>query len=54
MIHNYLDNLTVEELLKYVATGSGFDVVIRNGHVQALVPKTQEQKQEDPKDGGEV
>lgn len=36
-IHNYLDNLTIEEVLKYAA--QGFEFRIENGHVQAMVMK---------------
>ena len=36
-IHNYLDNLTIEEILKYAA--QGFEIVIRDGHVQAMILK---------------
>lgn len=45
MIHNYLDHLTIEDCLKYAAMG--FEFVIENGHVQAMVLK----KQEAPEDG---
>ena len=45
MIYNYLDNLTIEEVMKYAAMG--FEFVIENGHVQSMVLK----KQEAPEDG---
>ena len=40
MIHNYLDHLTIEDCLKYAA--QGFEFVIKDGHVQAMVLKKQE------------
>jgi hypothetical protein len=43
-IHNYLDHLTVEEVLKYAA--QGFEFIIADGHVQAMV-----MKKEDSQDG---
>lgn len=39
-IHNYLDHLTVDEVLRYVA--QGFELVINDGHVQALVMRKEE------------
>lgn len=40
-IHNYLDNLTIEEVLKYAA--QGFELIINDGHVQAMVLRKEEQ-----------
>ncbi len=36
-IFNYLDCLTVEDVLRYAALG--FEFTIENGHVQAMVLK---------------
>lgn len=33
-IYNYLDHLTVEEVLKYAA--QGFEFIIADGHVQGM------------------
>ena len=44
MIYNYLDCLTIEDCLKYAAMG--FEFVIENGHVQAMVLKKQEAPEE--------
>ena len=41
-IHNYLDHLTVDEVLKYVA--QGFELVINDGHIQALILKREEEQ----------
>ena len=43
-IFNYLDSLTVEDVLKYAA--QGFEFIIENGHVQAMVLR-----REDHQDG---
>ena len=40
-IHNYLDHLTIEEILKYYA--EGFELVINDGHVQRLISTKEEQ-----------
>ena len=34
MIHNYLDKLTIEEIIKYAA--QGFEFTINDGHIQAM------------------
>ena len=34
-IHNYLDHLTIEEVLKYANAGCEF--IINDGHVQAII-----------------
>ena len=40
-IHNYLDKLSIEEVLKYYA--QGFELVINDGHVQAMVLRKEAQ-----------
>lgn len=35
MIHNYLDKLTIEEIIKYAA--QGYELVINDGHVVRLI-----------------
>jgi len=39
-IHNYLDNLTIEEVLNYAA--QGFEFRIENGHVQSMSLRKEE------------
>lgn len=41
-IFNYLDTLTVEDVLKYAA--QGFELTINDGHVQALTLKRDNQE----------
>ena len=43
-IHNYLDNLTIEEVLKYAA--QGFEFKINDGHVQAMILKKEDENDE--------
>lgn len=45
-IHNYLDHLTIEEVLKYNA--QGFELEINDGHVVCLrLEKAHEEKNEE-------
>ena len=50
MIHNNLDKMTIEDVLKYAV--QGYEFQINDGHVQAM--SQTKQQAEDPKDGGEV
>ena len=43
MIFNYLDHLTIEEVLKYY--NSGLELIINDGHIQAL--QTDEEEKDD-------
>ena len=43
-IHNYLDHLTIEEVLKYHA--QGFELEINDGHVRSMTLR-----KEEPQDG---
>lgn len=40
MIFNFLDHLTVEDVIKYAAIG--FEINISNGHVQSMVLRREE------------
>lgn len=41
MIHNYLDKLTIEEIIKYAAMG--YEITISDGHVQSMTLKHEEE-----------
>ena len=41
-IHNYLNHLTIEEVLKYY--NQGFEFIIRHGNVEAMILKKKEAK----------
>lgn len=50
MITNYLDKMTIEDVLKYAV--QGYEFQINDGHVQAM--SLTKQQAEDPEHGGEI